>query len=407
MPSSPLSRALRDFPRASFLPSEVTEPGSPLVPIFLPGGRRLRPTAELVALFQAVHPRPSESVVLVGPGLWETALAAGLYRNVTVLERDFARANELREAVAERGLLGVAVVERDAALGLPDRPAVDTVMVLASEFGLTPVFEKMVLPGGRVGLITTAPSSGTTMVFGLRSVDGELVEESTTPLDARRDVGDYLVAEELITPQVLAGLRQQAAARGMPLETVILREGAVEETALFHGVSVFYGIRFASSDDLIPLLDPRIVARLPRPFLRYHRIVPIWEADGIVHLATTNPRVSTYELSRVLGRETVELLLVTPSDFMRLWTTLELGVTGELDGERDVLGRVAFGAQRGQPGRGFGGAARVAAVRRRRVRVVDAGVGRFLRRGVGSRSFHGRMLGASDCQGTGHQGADG
>ena len=325
MSTHSMARIIAHYPRAMFLPDGVAEPDDPAAGIRLPDGRKLRPASEVVDLLELAQLESGSVVLLVGPTAWECAVVAAVVKHVHAVERAPERAAQLRMQLEQHAIRNVSVHARDAALGIPDLPLFGRIVVCASSFGITPVFEAMVAPGGSLCLVTHNPQSNDAFLIRLRRFGDQVVEEVVRPLGDTNDIAQELVRSGLISLAQASEARGDAQRRHVPLEDALQQRAMITEVPLYRAIAAFAHLRFASSAELITKLDPSFGARLPRPFLKFHRFVPINIDEGQAIVATTNAALSTYALQSALQCNRVQPVLVTPTDFLRLWTSLELG----------------------------------------------------------------------------------
>ncbi|WP_286802542.1 GspE/PulE family protein [Marinobacter sp. UBA2498] len=70
------------------------------------------------------------------------------------------------------------------------------------------------------------------------------------------------------------------------------------------------------------------IRRFSRTFLDLSRLIPIAEEDGRITVVTDDPDARTDQLERLSPNQVVDCLLVTPTDFRRLWSALDLTAKG-------------------------------------------------------------------------------
>ena len=103
----------------------------------------------------------------------------------------------------------------------------------------------------------------------------------------------------------------------------------LEDTELYHRLAQQSGIPFATVDELLAEVQPRLMEGFSRSFLDSHHLLPIRLDENILQVATDDPDSAVSDILHMHGCEQVNKVLVTPGDFKRLWTTLELSLQGD------------------------------------------------------------------------------
>ena len=110
-------------------------------------------------------------------------------------------------------------------------------------------------------------------------------------------------------------------------ETLLTEElSSAAERTHFRQLAAERGMRFASAEELLPLVDRRLFDNVPRKFLEHQSVLPIRIAEDKLEVATCVALIDVPELGTALGAATVEYILVTPADLRRMRSRLRLGV---------------------------------------------------------------------------------
>ncbi len=146
-----LLQAMRDVPRARFVPAEHVELASLDEPIPI-GHRQVTTQPSLVAaMIEALDLRGDQIVLEVGTGLgYQTALLARLVRFVWSIEWWPDLAAAARTNLEAAGVANVEVITGDGSKGLQEHAPFNAVIVSAAAPEVPPPLVHQLTPGGRL-----------------------------------------------------------------------------------------------------------------------------------------------------------------------------------------------------------------------------------------------------------------
>jgi type IV pilus assembly protein PilB len=109
----------------------------------------------------------------------------------------------------------------------------------------------------------------------------------------------------------------------------VLREKLdMEDITLYRKLAAEKNMPFSMIDEILPRVQPHLMVGFSSSFLDSHHLIPLRLDDHILHVATDDPDSSVEDIYHIYPYDQVALTLVTPGDFKRLWTTLELSQQG-------------------------------------------------------------------------------
>jgi protein-L-isoaspartate(D-aspartate) O-methyltransferase len=146
-----LLEAIREVPRAEFVPPELTPRAYVDEPLPI-GHRQVTTQPSLVArMVEALALRGQERVLEVGTGYgWQTALLSRLAAKVWSVERWADLANEARYRLARAGADNAEVVVGDGTEGLPEHAPYDAILVAAAFPAVPQSFSAQLGDAGRL-----------------------------------------------------------------------------------------------------------------------------------------------------------------------------------------------------------------------------------------------------------------
>src|SRR5690554_6148269 len=101
-------------------------------------------------------------------------------------------------------------------------------------------------------------------------------------------------------------------------------------------------MKFIDGDEALNTLNVELFRRFSRTFLDLSRLIPVTEEDSTLTVVTDDPDARTDQLERLTPKHRIVCMLVTPTDFRRIWSALDLTVKGS----RFVAEQGARGAEK-------------------------------------------------------------
>lgn len=144
----------------------------------------------------------------------------------------------------------------------------------------------------------------------------------------RPRLGEMLSEAGIISPEILESALREAQRANQALGQVLQSKHGVPEHDIFRALGRQRGIRFTTADELLPTADPTVAARVPQRFRDVQQVIPIRFDGTALVAATCDPTFEMPALSAALGAHDLSLRLVTPTDFHRLRTAMDLGQLG-------------------------------------------------------------------------------
>lgn len=146
-----LLQALREVPRAGFVPADLAEQAYLDRPLPIPHGQVTTQPSLVARMVEALGLTGEERVLEVGTGYgFQTALLARLARSVWSVERWADIAEAARANLAAGGVDNAEVVVGDGSEGLPGHAPYDAILVSAAFTQVPLPLARQLAPGGRL-----------------------------------------------------------------------------------------------------------------------------------------------------------------------------------------------------------------------------------------------------------------
>lgn len=141
-------------------------------------------------------------------------------------------------------------------------------------------------------------------------------------------LGELLREAGVIGQETLEVALQEAAAANMRLGEVLRSRHAVREQDIYRSLARQHGVSLTSAEELLPVTDSALAARIPQRFRDVQQVIPIRREGDRIVVATVDPSFEMPELAAALDAEGLDLRLVTPTDLQRLRIAIRLGQAG-------------------------------------------------------------------------------
>jgi len=151
--------------------------------------------------------------------------------------------------------------------------------------------------------------------------------------DTGRRLGDLLVEAGAATAADVERAAEEAKRDGRLLTRVLQERYGVAERDIFRVLARKFGLRFAEGDELLNQIDRDLAERVPQRFREFNRIVPVRRDGASLIVATCDPFAYVPDLPHAFEAETLDLRLVTPTDYYRLSSAIELNQLGRAPAE--------------------------------------------------------------------------
>jgi len=316
-----ITNAMRTLPRDHFI--EMSDPSLVL-------GRSIPPTNAVSEILNHMDVRAQHKVLQVGTGAgYVAALLSKLATQVVTLDNSTAIARFAQARFNKLGLANLVLREQDGTGGASDLGPFDRILVSSPRVIDKKELLKQLAPGGR--LIALEQGENSTHILTRYEVSelGATQRRELALVDFSRDTGMTLLDMGMVDQVMLSAARRIAHQKKLPVIKVLRDKLNMEDTTLYRRLAEENGMSFAPIDELLPTVQPLLMERFSRSFLDGHHLVPLRVDDHTLHVATDDPDSSIDDIFHMYPYDRVLKVLVTPNDFKRLWTTVELSLQGD------------------------------------------------------------------------------
>ena len=286
------------------------------------GGRISLSPAWVERLIDALRPTPSSRALVYGTGTgYPAACLAKRVREVCCVEWNPALASMAERTLAALGLINVRLKRGDVE-AFKDQAPFDLILVPFGVGDIPDGLKERLAVGGRLVAPLGRQRKRQILTRLTRTSDG-FHEERLGELRFEKRLGDLVVEAGAADRARVEEAAARAGAEGGFLGDVLQRVARVAEADITRALATQRGLRFGRLDDLMPLIEPDVARSVPREFLEHHAVLPLRRRDGRLEAATREPEIDRAELAKLFQPDALELWLVTPSDYERLWSVVD------------------------------------------------------------------------------------
>lgn len=326
-----ITTAMRSLPRDRFI--EMSDPSLVL-------GRSIPPSNAVSEILEHADVQPDHKVLQIGTGAgYLAAVLSKLASQVITVEANPAIAQSAQLRFNKLQLANLILRQEDGSTGAPDLEPFDRILVSSPRVKDKTALLEQLAPAG--ALLAVEQGENNTHILTRYNMTelGAVLRKELALIDFSRDTGMTLLDMGMVDHVMLTEARHAAKAKSLPVIKVLRDMLNLEDATLYKRLADENGMSFADVDELLKGIDPQLMETFSRSFLDSHRLIPLNVEDGCLHVATDDPDSSIDDIFHMYPYNRVMKTLVTPNDFKRLWTTLEISIQGDvraLDAEAEL-----------------------------------------------------------------------
>ncbi|TNE82783.1 MAG: methyltransferase domain-containing protein, partial [Gammaproteobacteria bacterium] len=293
----------------------------------LVAGHSIPTTKVLRQIFSVLSFPVNPKILHVGAGLgYACAVLARVASQVVGIEKDPAIADAAMDRLSDLKLSNVMVIHGDGAEGAPQQALFDIIIVSTPQVSDRSTLLAQLAPGGQLVCVERTPSVLLRLVKYTLDEHGQITRCEHGCVNFTQKDEQSLIELGLVNRDILSKARERAKANNSLIIDEVRELANTDDMALYRSMAKRYNLELGNVEILLRRLDPKIFNSFSQAFLDHHRLIPLYIDRGTLRVATSNPEASLEEIQRVFPRHKLEKLLVTPTDFRRLWSATDLCV---------------------------------------------------------------------------------
>jgi len=286
------------------------------------------PTTEVLKQIFSVLTLPNHPRVLhVGAGLgYPCAVLAKIASKVVGIEKVASLADAAMDKLSQLQLKNVIVLHGEGEEGSAQFSPFDIIMVTTPGLKTLSTLLHQLAPGGQLVCVERTESTLLKLVKYVQDEQQKIhrIEQGLVSFDNKSD--QTLIELGIVNREILNEAKIRAKANNSLIIDEVRQLINVDDLALYRSLAKRYNLELGNVEILLRRLDPAIFNRFSQAFLDHHRLIPLFTDHDTLRVATSDPDASMDEIQQVFPRHKLVKILVTPTDFRRLWSATDLSV---------------------------------------------------------------------------------
>ena len=291
---------------------------------------------------------PGGKLLHIGAGSgYLTAILAHIAEQVIAIESTPSLVKKAEANFKQQGLDNVIVKAGDGSNGAPDSAPYDAIIISSPSIKEKAPILKQLSASGLLACLELDDECQQMLVKYTRKGQLGFNRQELGLINFNRDKADIFIELDIASNELLDKAKANAKISGNLMIDELRRLIDIDDIELYRSLASQYNLNLGNPDLLLATADPNLFDAFSRAFLDYNRLIPIKADDNKLTIATYNPDVPVKEVQQMYPELHIEKILVTPTDFKRLWSSLELCLQGkkeqtvpeflEAEAEHDIL----------------------------------------------------------------------
>jgi type IV pilus assembly protein PilB len=261
-----------------------------------------------------------------GSGYFAAVLSKLAHRVIYVEQNSYV-ADAARERFARLGMDNIVVIAQTAESNIQLVKPCNMVLCTTFIADISNLQDYLCEAGS---LICLEDKNGSEYSLAMHVKCGDKLERGHTlgRVDFDRNSEQILIDMGVVNELSLEQAKAQAKAEGSNVLDILNRKLNFEEVELYRSLALQRDMNFVDADTLIPSLDVTLLRRFSRAFLDLSRLIPVAQNETTLTFITDNPDARADMVKSMSPDLRVECWLVTPTDFRRVWSALNLCAQG-------------------------------------------------------------------------------
>lgn len=268
----------------------------------------------------------------IGSGIgYLTAILSHLVTELIAIDRDESMVKQASIHTKNLGLTNIQLLHGDGKYGSPDHAPFDIILVSTPSLQDYSALLYQLTPHGK--LITLEGNNDKLMHLVQYSQNqfGNLDRKDLKTINFSGKHDNILIPPEVVDTKLMNKAKALAKANGTFVIDELHKLVDVKDIDLYRSMADQHGLSLGNVDQLLQKADPSIFDSFSRAFLDHNHMIPLYIEITTLYVATNNPDTSIEDIQRVYPDYDIKKILVTPTDFLRLWSALDLSVQARMD----------------------------------------------------------------------------
>ncbi len=321
-----LGHVIANLPRQIFIDLTLLKEEVECDCPFPPHQRVLPPRKRQLKILGALELDSDDRVLQIGVGFGlNTAVLASLVDEVVAIDCHESRVDFVEQRLERLGRRKVLFRRYCVNGGLQVKGRFDAILVETATGEVPPELLERLRLGGR--LVTSRPvESNRCQLIRYRNDGPENIHRQL--LETNEQVPSLAEVLACLSDTSLQRSKEIVDKGGLGTEVSLveaLKEATNDEVrAIYQALSERKGIPLGHTEEILSRMEPEVLDILPRRFMKHHKIIPIGPDGDTFLFATPEPYVDLASVRAAVDCEKVQLVLVRPGDYYRIWRAIQM-----------------------------------------------------------------------------------
>ena len=296
----------------------------------LAAGHSIPTTDVMRAILGALTIAPEAKVLQVGAGLgYGAALLSRLCGKVIAIEKVASVAAAAQQRFKELKLDNIEVRSGDGSEGALDHAPYDIIVVIPPQITDKSHLLAQLAPKGQLLCLEYTDGEQLALVKYTATAAEHYERSEHGYVNFVKNRDEIFIDMGLVTDEALQQAKQLARANHRPVIDELRKLCNFSDLELYRTLSRQYGMPLGDVEQLLKLASAKYFDGCSKAFLDHHHLIPLYVEKNVMWVATSDPDASLVELQGVYPNQKMERILVTPTDFRRLWKALDISSRGQ------------------------------------------------------------------------------
>ena len=280
-------------------------------------------------MVEALELNEGSRVLHIGTGFGFTALVLSVAAGEVIsLERLHHRADFARDKMERFGRTNITILEGEDSRALEIEGMFDAILVETSSGDVPEALMDKLEVGGVMVVPRGVSANSMELTRYRRNEQGVTLRESLGSFRLLPTLDEILLDLGVVDEDRVEQIRNLSKTKRISIANALMKSADLDEMEIYRALALQRGIKLARTSELVPLIEDAALDMVPRTFLKHQKLVPITLEAEVLQVATPDPDVDLSTLRAAIDCEEVSPILVTRTDYRRLWRAIDLGQYG-------------------------------------------------------------------------------
>lgn len=290
----------------------------------LVAGHSIPPEDSLRRMLEISRFEPTAKALHIGIGAgYVTAVLARLCQQVIAIESSPSLARSAAELLPALGINNVEVRHTDGETGAEDEAPFDLILISTPRILEKNKLFNQLSNFGQLICVENGKESKQTLVRYINRGNNHIGRSEHGFIDFVPNKDELLVELGIVKPEVLTEARKRAEANHSLIIDEVRRLQNLDDQKLYRSLAKQYALELGTLASLSHNIDFSLFERFSKAFLDHQHVLPLSIIDNTLRVASSNPDSSMAEIQAMFPNLAIQKILVTPTDFQRLWSMLD------------------------------------------------------------------------------------